>query len=164
MDTSSVIVSSKIATKPFPLELLGKNWRLDPIKSKTNLSELMEFDFSSLQFVDCLLAGETAIICSHKRGRLRIKELIPCGASIFYAILLVYRANKGCSVLDQLYQKRGITHIDFPADVFVRPGKGDRVILVLYRRSDGVWDWSYKKLTAICSSVHVSAVLPKRYV
>lgn len=143
----------------FPLDLLGEGWRWCHQKSNSVSIASKELNLSDIKFVDCLYIGEAAIICSHKIGRLRICNLTACGASIFYGILGAYRISKGKSMLDELYESRGIQHIDFPGDVFFKPGRADKVILVLYRRSDNVWDWSYKKFTAICTSDHVSAVI-----
>jgi len=54
-----------------------------------------------------------------------------------------YQQNKAESVLEKLYQQKGITYIDFFGDILRGPD-GDRYVLYLCRHDDGSWHGDYR--------------------
>ncbi len=149
----------KIATAPFNVEeFIGKKWKILPEEQDKRSAELTEVDLSGANFFTCLTATETLITGEEKLFRLKMeKSWIRYGASVFMGLWKDYQANKEKSVLEQLYQRKGITYPDFFGDVLERPN-GDRHVLGLYRDVVGTWRWHYYWLGDVWNTHFLSVV------
>lgn len=149
-----IFVGRKVACVPFnSAEFIGKSWAfwkgpkdgsgLEGEEERDKASAAFaEVDFDRADFLTCLKNGENSITGEEKLIRLKSSGRIRYGATVFMGLWENYQAceNKGESVLEKLYQQKGITYIDFFGDV-LRGQDGHRCVLYLYRDVVGQWDW-----------------------
>ena len=151
----------KVFTAPFdPATFIGEGWSLIPEEQDKRSTALKEVDMSKVEFVTCLEPGETSITGEEKLERLKKKNCIRLGATVFAGPWQDYQVNGKDSVLEHLYQEKGITYMDFPGDVLLSP-VGDRYVLYLYRDGDGSWGWDYYWLDDDWHTRGVSVVIPQ---
>jgi len=144
----------KIAPAPFdPQKFIGGSWSFwkgpkdgdgkngEEERDKASLS-LSEVDFEKVDFTTCLEEGESSIGGEEKLVRLRKLNCVVYGTTVFAGLWQDYQQNKANSVLEKLYQQRGVAFISFFGDVLRSPD-GDRYVLCLCRSDDGSWDWCY---------------------
>lgn len=144
----------KIACAPFnPSEFIGANWAFwkglkdgnglegEEERDKASLA-LTEVDFAKADFPTCLEKGESSITGEEKLIRLRKSGRILYGTTVAMGLWRDYQScqNKAESVLEKLYQQRGITYIDFFGDILRGP-LGGRCALCFFRGGDGLWHW-----------------------
>jgi hypothetical protein len=163
----------KIVTASFsPAECIGGEWSFwkgdqkgngkegDEARDKASLS-LTEVDFEKVDFLTCLETGESRIVGEKKLERLQGLGRTIYGTTVGWGLWLDYQQNGAQSVLEKLYQQKGITYIDFFGDVLRSPG-GNRYVLYLSRRGGGSWrwascwlgnDWSARSFTAVSQQV-----------
>jgi len=110
-------------------------------RDKASLA-LTEVDFEKADFLTCLEQDESSITGEEKLIRLRKLGRPIYGTTQFMGLWQDYQQNKAQSVLEKLYQQKGVTYVDFFGDILRHPG-GDRDVLCLYRSGDGSWDWNY---------------------
>jgi len=149
----------KVATAPFDLKrFLGENWAFwrgpkdgdgkhgEEERDRASMA-LTEVDFEKVNFLTCLEESESSIKGEEKLVRLRKLNCTLFGTTVFAGLWQDYQScqNKADSVLEKLYQQKGITFISFFGDILRRPG-GDRCVLYLYRYDDGSWCWDYSWL------------------
>lgn len=142
----------KVATAPFnPAECIGAGWSfwkgpkdgdgLDGEEARDKASlVLTEVDFEKVDFLNCLEAGESRIVGEKKLERLQGLGRTIYGTTVGWGLWLDYQQNGAQSVLEKLYQQKGITYIDLFGDVLRSPD-GFRYVLYLYRSDDGSWNW-----------------------
>jgi len=106
---------------------------------------LTEVDLEKSDFLTCLGEGESSITGEEKLIRLRKLNRPLYGANQFMGLWQDYQQNKAGSVLEKLYQHKGITYIDFFGDV-LRRSDGYCCVLCLYRDDGGLWHWDYRGL------------------
>ena len=134
-----------VATAFFDIKkFLGKSWKIDTDKRDTRSAELMEVDFSKVDFLTCLKKGEPRITGEEKFFRLkRDEKIIRHGSTVFWGLWLDYQVKKWVSVLEHLYQDKGITYLDFFGDILLHSSHGTLSVLYLYRDDNGAWRWNY---------------------
>ena len=153
----------KIACAPFnPADFIGANWTFwkgpkdgnglegEEERDKASLA-LTEVDFANADLLTCLEKGESSITGEEKLLRLRKLGRPIYGTTVAMGLWQDYQQNKAGSVIEKLYQQRGITYIDFFGDVLRRPS-GRRCVLCFYRDDDGQWAWHYSWLGGDWSS------------
>jgi hypothetical protein len=144
----------KVATAPFDLaKFIGEGWSFwkgpkdgnglegEPERDKTSAA-LKEVDFEKADLLTCLEKGESSITGEEKLVRLRKLGHPLYGTTQFMGLWQDYQQNKSGSVLERLYQQKGVTYVDFFGDI-LRDPNGVRCVLYLYRSGDGLWDWYY---------------------
>ncbi len=133
----------KIATSPFdPETFIGKGWKLLAEEQDTMSAVVGELDLAKCDFAKCLIGNETRITGEVKLARLRDSKVVRYGAAVFMGLWVDYQAHKKESVLEKIYQSKGITYLDFFGDVLLDPD-GGRYVLCLCRFDGGVWSWRY---------------------
>lgn len=144
----------KVACVPLDLQkFIGNGWAfwkgpkdgkgLDGEEERDKASLLLsEVDLGETDFLTCLEKGESSITGEEKLICLRKLNRPIYGTTQFMGLWRDYQQKKAESVLEKLYQQKGITYIDFFGDVLRDPG-GDRDVLFLYRCDDGSWLWHY---------------------
>lgn len=161
----------KIATAPFdPAKFIGANgvfWKgpkdgngLEGKEERDKVSlALTEVDFAKAYFLTGLEKGEGSITGEEKLVRLRKSGRILYGTTVAMGLWQNYQScqNKAESVLEKLYQQRGIIYIDFPGDV-LRGSHGRRCVLVFCRGDDGQWGWGCHWLGVDWAGLDFSAV------
>jgi len=161
----------KIATAPFdPAKFVGENWTfwkgpkdgngLEGEEKRDKASAaLTEVDFDKADLLACLEKGESSITGEKKLIRLKKSGRILFGVNVFAGLWQDYQScqNKAESVLEKLYQQKGITYIDFFGDL-LRDPRGGRYVLYLFRRADGRWRWGCRWLGDDWDVQDVSAV------
>ncbi len=166
----------KIACAAFnPADFIGTNWTFwkgpkdgnglegEEERDKASLT-LTEVDFASADLLTCLEKGESSITGEEKIVRLQKLGRTIYGTTVAMGLWQDYQQNKKAgSVLEKLYQQRGVTYIDFPGDVLRVPG-GRRCVLVFSRDDDGSWRWDYVWLAHGWNGPCFSAVGPAQQV
>ena len=161
----------KIATLPFdPAKFIGEGWAFWKGRKDGNGLEgeeerdkgsvvLTEMDFDKAEFLACLEKGESSITGEEKLACLIKSVCTLFGATVFMGLWQDYqsRQNKSETVLEKLYQQKGITYVDFFGDILRSP-HGNRCVLCLFRLGDGRWRWHYLWLDDGWSERHLSAV------
>lgn len=147
----------KVATIPFdPVKFIGAGWAfwkgpeygdgLEGEEDRDKVSaDLTEVNFDKVEFLTCLEEGESSIAGEEKLARLKESGRILYGATVFAGLWHNHQMykNKAESVLEKLYQKKRITHIDFFGDILFRNQDGRRCVLRLRRRPVGQWLWGF---------------------
>lgn len=161
----------KVATVPFdPAKFIDESWAFwkgpkdgnglegEEERDKASAS-LAEVNFDKMDFLTCLKKGESSITGEGKFIRLKKLGRILFGANVFAGLWQDYQSckNKAESVLEKLYQQRGITYIDFFGDI-LRDPNGRRDVLYLYRDDGGQWRWRCFWLDDVWSCNNFSAV------
>ena len=143
----------KVATAPFDLQkFINKDWTFwkgpkdgDGLKGEEERDKaslaLTEVDFEKADLLTCLEKGESSITGEEKLIRLRKLNRPLYGANVFMGLWQDYQQNKAQSVLEKLYQQKGITYIDFFGGI-LRDPFGYRLVLCLCRFDAGSWDWN----------------------
>lgn len=144
----------KVACAPFdPARFINKDWAFwkgpkcgdglngQEERDRASLA-LTEVDFEKVDLLTCLKQGESSITGEEKLVRLRRIGRPLCGATQFMGLWQDYQQNKAQSVLEKLYQQKGVTYVDFFGDI-LRDPDGHRHVLYLCRRVDGLWGWFY---------------------
>lgn len=149
----------KVVTVPFdPVKFIGGGWAFwkglkdgnglegEEERDKSSVA-LMEVDFDRAELLTCLEKGESSITGEEKLTRLKKLGRTIFGATVFAGLWQNYQSceNKAESVLEKLYEQKGITYIDFFGDV-LRNLYGYRFVLYLCRRVCGQWGWYYSRL------------------
>jgi len=147
----------KVATAPFdPAKFINGNWAFwkgpkdgdgkngEEERDKASMA-LAEVDFEKVDFLTCLEAGESSVKGEEKLVRLRKLNRILYGLNVMAGLWQDYQQNKGGSVLEKLYQQKGITFISFFGDI-LRDPDGSRSVLYLCRGDVGSWGWYYSWL------------------
>lgn len=161
----------KVATASFNLaKFVGENWAfwkgpkdgngLEGEEKRDKASVVItEVDFDKVDFLTCLEKGESSITGEEKLIRLQRLHRTLFGANVFAGLWQDYQScqNKAESVLEKLYQQKGITYIDFFGDILRYPG-GHRYVLYLYRHDGGQWSWRYYWLDSAWHERGLSAV------
>jgi len=159
----------KVACASFdPAKFINKDWAFwkgskngDGLKGEEERDKaslvLMEVDFEKADFLTCLEQGERSITGEEKLIRLRKLNRPLYGATQFMGLWQDYQQNKDQSVLEKLYQQKGVTYVDFFGDILRNP-HGCRRVLCLCRRGVGSWHWYYYWLGSYWGDPHFTAV------
>lgn len=144
----------KVATAPFdPQKFINNEWKFwrgpkdgnglegEEERDKVSMT-LSEVDFEKADFLTCLEQGESSVRGEEKLARLHKLNRTLYGANVFAGLWADYQQNKAQSVLEKLYQQKGITYIDFSGDILRNPD-GRRCVLCFCRHDDGSWRWHY---------------------
>ncbi len=149
----------KIATKPFDISFISKNWKIVLKEEDKRSVELTEVDFSKVKFISCLKEKESSIKGEEKLHRFKQTKDIRLGATVFMGLWEDYQANSKNSVLERLYQAGTIKgYLDFFGTVFLNPN-GNRSVLYFARVGDGSWGWGVDWLECDWGIWNLSAVL-----
>lgn len=161
----------KVATAPFdPKKFCSEEWDFwkgpkdgdgksgEEERSKASLA-LTEIDFDKVDFLSNLEGKETLIKGETKLDRVNKLGRIVYGTTAFAGLWQNYTdcQNKAESVLEKLYQQKGISLIYFFGDVLRSP-HGYRYVLYLYRGDDGAWNWCHNWLDDDFNSHNLVAV------
>ena len=158
----------KVACAPFdPAKFINKDWAFwkgpkdgDGLKGEEERDKaslaLTEVDFEKVDLLICLEQGESSITGEEKLIRLRLGRPI-YGATQFMGLWQDYQQNNAQSVLEKLYQQKGVTYVDFFGDILRFPN-GHRSVLCLYRFGVGSWNWYYCWLVNDWSDHYFTAV------
>ncbi len=166
-----VLGGLKVACAPFdPAKFINERWAFwkgpkdgDGLKGGEERDKasaaLTEVDFDKADFLTCLEKGKSSITGEEKLIRLKKLGRTLYGATVFAGLWQDYQScqNKTESVLEKLYQQKGITYIDFFGDILRHP-LGYRYVLCLCRLSDGQWGWGCRWLGSAWSGQDFSAV------
>ena len=159
----------KVATVPFDLEkFISEHWTFwrgpkegDGLKGEEERDKaslaLTEVDFEKSDFLTCLEEGVNCIIGEGKLIRLKKLNRPLYGANVFMGLWEDYQQNKVQSVLEKLYQWKGIAYIDFFGDI-LRDSGGSRNVPYLFRGSDGSWGWDCYLLSLAWGGRDLTAV------
>ncbi len=146
----------KVACVPFdPAKFLGEGWTFwrgpkdgDGLNGEEERDKasvvLTEVDFDKVDFLTCLEKDESQITGEEKLIRLQKLNRVPYGVNVSAGLWENYQScqDKADSILEKLYQQKGITYVDFFGDILRSP-HGHRLVLYLYRRDDGSWYWHF---------------------
>lgn len=133
----------EITPAPFdPVSFIGKGWTIIPEEQDERSTKLPEVDFSKAEFIHCLEKEESSIAGEEFLSRLKKKNGIRLGSTVFMGLWQDYQANKENSVIERLYQEGRIkSYLYFFGTVLLSPG-GYRNVLCLCRDGDfGGWGW-----------------------
>ncbi|MFA5878195.1 MAG: hypothetical protein WC845_02395 [Candidatus Staskawiczbacteria bacterium] len=161
----------EVRTAPFdPAEFIGPGWTL--WKGRNGLEGEEECDAQSpnlvavnlerCDFLSCLDKEESPITGEVRLSRFRATGRILYGVTVAMGIWQDYQSSedKEESILEKLYQKYGITHIDFLGTVLRSPG-GYRYVFCFCRGADDQWRWGCNGLMCDCAKQHLAAVSQK---
>lgn len=151
-ETRSSFGGLKVACATFdPAKFINKGWAFwkgpkdgnglkgEEERDKASLA-LTEVDFEKTDLLTCLKQGESSINGEKKFIRLRKLGRPVYGATQFMGLWQDYQQNRAQSMLENLYQQKGVTYVDFFGDILRSP-VGYRSVLCLYRIDDGLWCW-----------------------
>jgi hypothetical protein len=134
-----MVVALSVIEEFDPAIFIGQGW--EEKKDSDPRSRLVtEISLEKMIFETCLKEKESSISGEEKLRRIKKSGFIPYGAKQFFAIWQDWLKNGASSLLEQLYQTRGITYIDFFGAI-LRDPDGNRSVLYLYRSVSGKWDW-----------------------
>ncbi|MEW6408090.1 MAG: hypothetical protein AB1465_05365 [Patescibacteria group bacterium] len=135
-----------VVTKQFdPVEFLGEDWSIwkgpidgDGLSGDEDVDRraqaLTQIPVSSLVFKKYEGSGET------KLRYLKATNYIRLSADVFLALWENYQRNRANSILEYLFEKKGIVYLDFLGTILRHPN-GNRVMIYLLRSADGRWCW-----------------------
>lgn len=152
-----VLGGLKVATASFDIKSFpGKDWEYwkgpldgnglegEPMGDNAS-AVLQEVDFAQSDFLTCLKKGETSIKGTEKYPRLKKSGRTLYGVNVFMGLLLDwqaldYQVRGAESILEKLWEEKGITYLDFFDDLLRRPD-GRCCVLCLCRIVVGRWCW-----------------------
>ena len=157
-------------TKVFnPAEFIGKDWKVWRGPADGNGLEgdedrdvreddLAVIDWEQVVLETNLLKDETVVGGEEKLLRLEAGSNIRLGGKAFLSLWEDYQGNRANSVLEKLYQSKGVKVVYFFGTVLRGP-LGSRCVLYLCRGGDGSWGWSCYWLDRVWLARHPSVSL-----
>ncbi len=113
-------------------------WAVDEMNPRSK--KLGNVKVSDLFFPTYQKSCETAIEGTVKLKRIKESGHTPLDVEHLMGLWMDYQANGKDSILEYLFQKQGITYLEFFGSIFRNP-KNCRIVFCLFRdSSDGKWD------------------------
>lgn len=142
----------KVATRPFnPEKVFGAGysiWRgpangdgLKGVEDRDSAAAAVtEVDFADVDFVSVHEQDEVSVKCEEILTRTMKLGRIRHGGGVFMGLKEDYYLHGEGSVLERLYQEKGITALFLLGDILRNPN-GQRCVLYFERDKDGKWWW-----------------------